>query len=90
MADPDLYQAHRFEDWHEDIGDVLWWLVPVQEAPHCGSPICMGRTASISLQVGLELIEDVVIGMVGGWPFDEEDEKRLVWTRLPGAIRMPL
>ncbi len=25
-------------DWHEDLGPVLWWSFPVQEAPWCGSP----------------------------------------------------
>lgn len=26
------------DDWHEDIGPVLWWVFPVEEAPWCGSP----------------------------------------------------
>lgn len=28
------------DDWHEDIGPVLWWFFPVQEAPWCGTPEC--------------------------------------------------
>jgi hypothetical protein len=27
------------DEWHEDIGDVLWWQFPVVEPPYCGSPI---------------------------------------------------
>ncbi len=26
-------------EWHEDIGDVLWYPVPVEEPPYCGSPL---------------------------------------------------
>lgn len=26
--------------WHEDMGDVLWWRFPVEEAPWVGSPLC--------------------------------------------------
>jgi len=25
------------DEWHEDIGDVLWWRLPIDEAPYCGS-----------------------------------------------------
>jgi hypothetical protein len=25
-------------EWHEDLGPVLWWFFPVEEAPFCGSP----------------------------------------------------
>jgi hypothetical protein len=25
-------------DWHEDIGDVLWWRFPISEAPYVGTP----------------------------------------------------
>jgi hypothetical protein len=24
-------------EWHEDDGDVLWWLMPIVEPPYCGS-----------------------------------------------------
>lgn len=27
------------DEWHEEIGDVLWWTFPVQEPPYCGTPI---------------------------------------------------
>ena len=25
-------------EWHEDMGAVLWWLLPVDEPPYCGQP----------------------------------------------------
>ena len=25
-------------EWHEDMGDVLWWRLPVDEPPYCGQP----------------------------------------------------
>jgi hypothetical protein len=27
-------------DWHEDVGDVLWWRFPIEEAPYVGHPNC--------------------------------------------------
>ena len=33
-----LYKA---EEWHEDMGDVLWWRLPVEEPPYVGSPLDM-------------------------------------------------
>lgn len=27
------------DEWHEDHGSVLWWLLPVQEPPYCGTPL---------------------------------------------------
>lgn len=27
------------EEWHEGIGDVLWWRFPIEEPPYCGTPL---------------------------------------------------
>lgn len=27
------------DDWHEDIGPVLWWFFPIQEPPWAGTPL---------------------------------------------------
>lgn len=32
----DLYPANS---WHEEMGDVLWWRIPVEESPYVGSPL---------------------------------------------------
>jgi hypothetical protein len=29
-------------EWHDDFGDVLWWRLPIQEAPYVGSPLECG------------------------------------------------
>ena len=30
---------HSPEEYHEDDGEVLWWLLPIAEAPYVGSPL---------------------------------------------------
>ena len=30
---------HPAAAWHDDIGDVLWWRLPIAEPPYCGSPL---------------------------------------------------
>lgn len=32
--------ARPLSEWADDLGDVLWWRFPIDEAPYCGSPIC--------------------------------------------------
>ena len=32
-------QARPLADWHEEVGVVLWWRLPVDEPPYCGSPL---------------------------------------------------
>ena len=32
-------EARSLEEWHEDIGDVLWWKFPIEEPPYVGSPL---------------------------------------------------
>lgn len=32
-------EARPEAEWHEDMGDVLWWKFPVTEAPWVGSPL---------------------------------------------------
>ena len=41
MEATDWKDARRMRparEWHEEIGDVLWWNVPIEEPPHCGTP----------------------------------------------------
>ncbi|MEQ7227487.1 DUF1642 domain-containing protein [Enterococcus avium] len=37
--EPTKVIAHLAEHWDEDMGDVLWWNFPVEEAPYCGTPL---------------------------------------------------
>lgn len=30
---------YPIDEWDEDIGDALWWKLPVVERPYCGSPL---------------------------------------------------
>lgn len=54
------------DEWHEDIGDVLWWKFPITEPPYVGSPLCLGQTVQVTAETvdGMEKL----IMMVGGWP----------------------
>jgi hypothetical protein len=36
--EPVVEVATPGEDYHEDLGPVLWWRFPVEEPPWCGSP----------------------------------------------------
>ena len=27
-------------EWHDDLGDVIWWRLPIEEPPYIGSPLC--------------------------------------------------
>lgn len=86
MSD-DLHRPRPFCDWHEDRGDVLWWRIPISEAPYVGCPLDLGRTVNIEIYIGREQ-HDAAPFMTGGWPFTEEDEPHLWWTPLPDAERI--
>lgn len=31
--------ARPIDEWHEDIGPVLWWTFPIEELPYVGTPL---------------------------------------------------
>lgn len=35
----DAAEARPIDEWDEDMGDVLWWKFPIEEAPYVGSPL---------------------------------------------------
>ncbi|KQN96899.1 hypothetical protein [Paenibacillus sp. Leaf72] len=35
----DSTKPRPLDEWHDDLGDVLWWFFPIQEPPYCGSPL---------------------------------------------------
>lgn len=85
-------QPRPFHEWHEDHGDVIWWLWPIEQAPWIGTPLDIGRTVSfdITVQIGRDFyeVEPKPIGDTGGWPWadaDDDTESRLFWTPLPDA-----
>lgn len=87
MEDSDLHRPRPYCDWHEDRGDVLWWRMPISEAPYLGSPLDCGRTLVIETRMDGKVIaqhhHDVC-----GWPFTSADMGRLWWTPLPDPSRI--
>lgn len=59
-------KARPLSEWNEDVGDVLWWLFPITEAPYVGTPHDLGHTVEITIAT----IDggQKVTHMVGGWP----------------------
>jgi len=78
-----------FHEWHEDIGDVIWWLWPIEQAPYVGTPLDLGAgvAASVSLWRHNGVPEKAQTQInVGGWPWrdaGDDTEARLFWTPLP-------
>ena len=33
--------AKPLDQWHDEIGEVLWWCFPIEEPPYVGSPLAM-------------------------------------------------
>lgn len=38
LAGLEAKKPRPLDDWHEDVGDVLWWRFPIREAPYVGTP----------------------------------------------------
>lgn len=54
-------------EWHEEMGDVLWWRFPIEEPPYLGNPLDVGKT----IRVVIDGTSDGPSGdthQVGGWP----------------------
>lgn len=70
-------ELHLREEWHEDIGTVLWWKFPIEEAPYVGSPLDLGqevliKTEAFTFAGELDPSNKKDMGVlrvhVGGWP----------------------
>ena len=84
MADDLLHTPSTYCDWHEGVGDVLWWRIPISEPPYVGSPLDLGQTIAIELRIGGKPFVQEVRDF-GGWPFTGADRAQLWWTPLPDA-----
>lgn len=78
--------ARPLSEWHEDMGDVLWWTFPVEEAPWVGTPNDRGRTMRVRICCGradneIEFTHDEP---GGGWPGYHTH-----WTPLPPIPEEP-
>jgi hypothetical protein len=91
-----MWQPRPIEEYHEDMGDVLWWKLPITEAPYVGSPRDTGREVLISTQAYIATVSssadhvrpyDGCINqrvMIGGWP----DGYYTHWTPLPAPTQL--
>ncbi len=59
-------QPRPFSEWHEEIGDVLWWKFPITEAPYVGTPLDLGQTVEVTLRA--HNVDKLMRATVGGWP----------------------
>lgn len=37
-----MHRFHPADEWHDELGDVLWYKLPVAESPYVGSPLDVG------------------------------------------------
>lgn len=83
----DLLRPRPIEEYHEDMGDVLWWKFPIEEPPYVGRPTDIGLTveAHTYLVTHTNQTEEPVITRldVGGWPGYHTH-----WTPLPDASKI--
>ena len=64
------------EEYHEDMGPVLWWKFPIEEPPYVGTPNDLGFTVEADILICLRTHADPagVDGVttirrdIGGWP----------------------
>lgn len=62
-----LTTPRPISEYHEEMGDVLWWRFPIEEPPYLGSPSHCGFTVETVFRQNFE--KDVVHRhQVGGWP----------------------
>lgn len=74
-------------EWHEEIGDVLWWKFPITEPPYCGSPLCLGFTVESETVIrrhNQREVRKTIREEVGGWPGYHTH-----WTPLPDPPEEP-
>ena len=72
--------ARPLSEWHEDIGDVLWWKFPIDEPPYVGSPLDLGIPAEVHMPNGI-----VARFNVSGWPGYHTHWTPLVFPEAPGT-----
>lgn len=58
--------ARPISEYHEDMGDVLWWRFPIVEPPYVGDPLDQGYTVEVNLQA--YCVDKMIRANVGGWP----------------------
>lgn len=74
--------ARPYDEWHEDIGPVLWWKFPIEEPPYVGTPNDLGFAIKVEITepTGKQALNPV---LVGGWPGYHTH-----WTPITAAPRL--
>jgi hypothetical protein len=53
-------------EWHEDVGPVLLWALPITEPPYVGTPLDLGRAIEVTIR---DAVRDYkYTEHIGGWP----------------------
>lgn len=81
----DLERARPYCDWHEDIGDVLWWEIPVKQAPYVGSPLDLGLSIPVTIEVAGRRLDTQRLDGFFAFPWAENERSNLWWTPLPAG-----
>lgn len=63
-----LTTPRPIEEYHEDMGTVLWWKFPIVEAPYVGTPNDFGYTVEVRLASSDDPSAQLLTRHVGGWP----------------------
>lgn len=83
-----IARPRPLSEWSEEVGDVLWWKFPITEAPYLGTPLDLGRTVEIRVQIATFLDPDPKPSIrrknIGGWPGYHTH-----WTPLPPIPEAP-
>ena len=59
-------QLRPIDEYHEDMGSVLWWKFPITEPPYVGSPLDCGFVVEAELRTHHNSSATKLL--VGGWP----------------------
>jgi hypothetical protein len=59
-------KAQPISEYHEDMGDVLWWKFPIQEPPYVGTPNDLGQPVEMTIRGSVR--DYRYTQNIGGWP----------------------
>jgi hypothetical protein len=74
--------ARPINEYHEDMGDVLWWKFPINEPPYVGSPNDLGQTVEVTIKAAR--VDKIMRIKIGGW-----SGYHTHWTPLPEMPTLP-
>jgi hypothetical protein len=80
----ELLTLRPVAEYHEDMGDVLWWSLPITEAPWVGTTNTLGYTIeaeTIMRRRGHPEVTHVIREEVGGW-----SDRFTHWSPIPMVV----